>query len=339
MCNLSGLTNLILFSFLFGSISVSAQDPSTFKPLSGTLVVVNKLADSVSFIDIGSRNIIAHRATGKGPHELAMSADGKTAVVTDYVGGNSLSVFDVQGMTLIKRIDLSQYPRPHGIQFLANQTQVAVSSEGSDSVVIVDIKQGAVIRAITTGQAGSHMVAMPASTKTLYTSNMYDHSVSQIDIVSGQVIRQWAMHKIPEAIAVDQAGTQLWVGSNHSGFVSLYDIASHREIAQFSGFEFPYRIVLSQDEKLAVIPDYQADTLDVIDVQTRKRLNKIQFAADTGPKGVIFHPAGQRLFQSAYMLDKVLVVDVETGRVLYTLPTGDGPDGIGYSALALLSAQ
>ena len=160
------------------------------KNLEGTVVVVNKGDNTVSFIDVASRKIKFTRATGKGPHELALSNDGTWAVVTDYVGGNSLTIFDVKKATKVRTIDLSTYPRPHGVLFLKDQRRVAVTSEASDSVVIVDIHSGQIEKVISTGQKGSHMVALPASSERLYSANMGSNSVSELDIQSGKLLRK-----------------------------------------------------------------------------------------------------------------------------------------------------
>ncbi len=127
------------------------------KNLEGTVVVVNKGDNTINFIDIASRKIKFTRATGKGPHEMALSNDGQWAVVTDYVGGNSLTIFDVKEAKKVRTISLSTYPRPHGVLFLKDQRRVAVSSEASDSVVIVDVHSGQIEKAISTEQKGSHI--------------------------------------------------------------------------------------------------------------------------------------------------------------------------------------
>ena len=89
-----------LLNKTFGYISLLVVlmtfDLANAEPISGTLVVVNKKADTVNFIDIASRTIKYTLPTGKGPHEVAITNDGKWAVVTNYDDGNSLTVFDVQ---------------------------------------------------------------------------------------------------------------------------------------------------------------------------------------------------------------------------------------------------
>ena len=323
------LTTAVVALFVLFLLPAFAES----KDLQGTVIVVNKKGDTISFIDVASRQIKFTRATGKGPHELALTDDGLWAVVTDYVGGNSLSVFDVKQAKKVRTIDLSEYPRPHGVLFLNDQRRVAVSSEGSDSVVIADIHAGIIEKAIATEQKGSHMVALPASSKRVYTTNMGSHTVSEMAIQSGKLLRKLATPKVPEAITVNKSGTELWVGSNEDGLVTLYDLVSGKQIEQWQGFSFPYRILLTQDEHYAVIPDYSNNTLDILDRVNQKRLHQLKFDKGTTPKGVYFHPDDRTLFMSAYGKNKIFAIDILSGKVLFELPTGDGPDGVAFTPI------
>lgn len=307
--------------------------PSVFANETGTLVVVNKNADTVSFIDLKRKKIVATRKTEKGPHEVAISKNGKWAVVTNYAGGNSLTVFDVPSASVVRTINLSRYSRPHGILFLADQERVVVSSEGSDSVVVVNVATGKIDSVIGTGQKGSHMVALPSSSKYVYTTNMGSDTVSEMEIETGKLLRKLPTEEVPEAITVNAKGTELWVGSNKEGLLTVYDVKTNEKIAQWSDYSFPYRILLNDNQQFAVIPDFRNDTLDVVNVVNKKRLKRITFDARTTPNGVIFSPDQKVLFMSGYGADKVFAIAIPSGEVLYHLPTGDGPDGIGYSAL------
>ena len=327
--NIIKFATAIFWLLSLHTLTAFAQD----KNLGGTVIVVNKGDNTVSFIDVTSKKIKFTRATGKGPHELALTNDGLWAVVTDYVGGNSLSVFDVKKVNKVRTIDLSSYPKPHGVLFLSDQRRVAVSSEGSDSVVIVDIHSGQIEKVINTEQKGSHMVALPASSERVYTTNMGSHSVSEMDIQSGKLLRTLATHNVPEAITINKSGTELWVGSNEDGFVTLYNLANGKQINQWKGFSFPYRILLTRDEHYAIIPDYRNDTLDIFDRVNQKRLHQIKFERGTTPKGVYFHPDDRTLFMSAYGKNKIIVIDILSGKVLFELPTGGGPDGIAFSPM------
>lgn len=302
--------------------------------LSGTLIVVNKKADTVNFIDLQTRKIKFTRKTGKGPHEVAINDDTSTAVVTNYNGGDSLTVFDIAAAKATSTISLSSYPYPHGVLYLQGTSHVAVSAEGADAVVIVDIASGKIEKAINTQQKGSHMVALPKSAERVYTTNMRDNTVSELDIKTGTLVRTITTSATPEAITVNKAGTELWVGSNEKGLVTVFDLLTGKAVKQWQGFQFPYRILLTRDEHYAVIPDYKNNTLDIIDVKSKTRIQQLKFD-HLGPKGVAFHPNDRTLFLSAYSQNKVLAIDIPSGKVLFELATGDGPDGIGYSSIEL----
>lgn len=304
-------------------------------PSSGTLLVVNKKGDNLSFIDIASKSLLKNVATGQGPHELAITKDGKWAVTTDYVGGNSLTVFDVAKAKAVRTISLKDYPRPHGILFFKDQQHVAVSSEGSNSVVIANIHSGEVVSAIDTTQNGSHMVAMPGASDTIFTTNMADASVSVLSAADAKLIKLIPMPETPEAITVNKAGTELWVGSNHQGLVSIFDSATNEMLKQWQGYTFPYRILLSEDQKYAVVPDFRQSTIDIFDAVKKQKLQRIKLSADDGPKGVFFAPDDRTLFVSLYNKDKVLAISIPSGQILFSLPTGAGPDGVGYSPFVL----
>ena len=67
---------------VFAIGAAAAAEPAT--RLTGTLVVLNKAEASASLIDCATGRELAKLPTGQGPHEVAISPDGKTAVVGDY---------------------------------------------------------------------------------------------------------------------------------------------------------------------------------------------------------------------------------------------------------------
>src|SRR5687768_2880708 len=108
--------NRLFLSALAAASTATAQVPG----LTGTLVVTNKSPSTATIIDVASGRTLATIATGNGPHEIALSSDGRFAVVTDYSGqpGRTLTVIDVLAMRVMRTIDLGNYTSPHGIAFL-----------------------------------------------------------------------------------------------------------------------------------------------------------------------------------------------------------------------------
>ncbi|PCJ28007.1 MAG: hypothetical protein COA96_02265 [SAR86 cluster bacterium] len=309
----------------------AAQSPGDLK---GTLIVLNKNGHNASFIDLGSGEMLATLPTGQGPHELIVTDDGRWAIGTDYAGGNSLTVFDVENLEVEKTINLDKYPRPHGILFLPGQEEVIVTSELSSSLVIVNFRTGEVVRTIDTNQNGSHMVAVSEDGRVAYTSNGNSNSVSVIDIPGGQFIKAIDVPKRPEAISTNKSGSEIWVGSNDESVVSIISPQDESVIAQWSGFEWPYRILLTDDERYAIMPDLGNGKLRFFDVVSRTELGSIDLR-QASPQGVTLYSDDRTLFLSLSAENKVLVIDIESREVLGEYLTGEAPDGIAYSPLVL----
>jgi len=312
----------------FASLS-TAQQPAG---LEGTLVVLNKNGHDASFIDLASGDIVATLPTGRGPHELVITSDGRWAVSTDYSGGDSLTVFDVRNLRVVRTIDLEDYPRPHGILLLPGEQEVIVTSEASRNLVVVNFHRGEIVSSLSTEQRGSHMVALSADGGRAYTSNGGSDSVSVIDVGGGGFQQAITVPDRPEAITTNKAGTEIWVGSNDEQVVTVLDADSEAVIARWTGFEWPYRILLTDDERYAIIPDLGRQEIRFFEVGSRTELGRIDLAG-AQPQGVTLYPDDRTLFLSLSGRDRVLVIDIETREILGEYRTGSAPDGIGYSSL------
>src|SRR5207248_5702986 len=148
-----------------GSVA-AAQGPA--------LVVLNKAEASASIISLADGRTIATMPVGDGPHEIAISPDGQWAVAANYGGrtpGNSLTVLDLRNRRAVRTIDLGSYARPHGIAWLPDGKHVVVTSEQARAVVVVDVPNGRVERAIDTGQPG-HLLTLAKDGRHLWTANI-----------------------------------------------------------------------------------------------------------------------------------------------------------------------
>ena len=151
----------------------------------GTLLVLNKADNTVSLLDLTTKKSVATIPTGEDPHEVAVSPNGKIAIVCNYgaspTPGNTLTVIDVAARKSLRTIDLGKYVRPHGIAWLRG-SDVAVTTEGAKTLLIVDVEAGKVTAAIDTDQFGSHMVALAPAHDRAFVANIDSGSVSVIDL-------------------------------------------------------------------------------------------------------------------------------------------------------------
>ena len=315
---------------LVAALPAAAQVPG----LTGTVIVTNKGPGSATIVDVASGRALASLPTGNGPHEIVISSDGRTAVVTDYgtgpAPGSTLTVIDVPGLRVTRTISLAPYQRPHGSVFLPGDTTVAVTSEQSQIVVVVDVRRGEVVQGAPTAKAGSHMVGVAADGVRAWTGDIGSNTVTELDLRAGRALRSITVPQQPEAINVTPDGAEVWVGSNATGRVSVVDTRSGAVSTAAEGFSWPYRVLFSPDARTVYLPDYRGEVLRFVDRASRRELGRLALPG-AGPQGITVTPDGRHLLLSLSAQGRVAIIDAASRTVLGHLGVGDTPDGVVYT--------
>lgn len=322
-------------------------------PLAGdTLLVANKSDATLSFVDVESGEVVATVPTGAGPHEVAVSPDGKTAVVADYGGqtpGHTLTVVDVPNAKVLRTIDLGEHKRPHGIVFLPGGERLVVTVEEAHAVIVVNVGSGEIETEIETGQDISHMVALDGSGKRAYIANIGSGSMTAVDLETGKNLGTVKTGDGAEGIAVTPDGSQVWVTNRAADTVTLVDPKTLEVVATLETEGFPIRAEVTPDGKTVLVTNARASVLTVIDVGERKVVKRVpiqiavgsvedrlfgdRFGDSSVPIGIEIAPDGRRAYIAHANADKIQVLDLETWKTVTTLTAGREPDGMGYSKL------
>ena len=305
--------------------------------VTGTVVVLNKGTASADFIDVASGRIVGTARTSEGPHELVVSPDGRTAVGTDYggggAGGSSLSVFDVATAQRVRTIELGRFTRPHGIAYLPEGDRVAVTSETTGTVIVVEVASGVIVEVLSTGANGSHMLGLTADGLTIWTGDIGSNTVTELNRSSGGKVRSFAAPAQPEAVNVAPDGSRVFAGSNATGRVTAWDTTTGEASTVGEGFGWPYRVFLTPGVEQIIIPDLRGEVLRFFDGADYTELGSIPFPGD-GPQGLVLHPDGRHLFLALSASNRIAIVDIYERTVAgYLRVSGAGPDGIGFSSI------
>ena len=185
---------------------------------------------------------------GTGPHEAAISLDGKWGVATVYgaqVPGNQLAIIDLTTKAVARTIDLGEYTRPHDVEFVPGApTKVLVTSEATKRILRVDIASGAIESTIPTNAEGSHMLGITGDAQRVHRQCQVGKCL-RLDLAQGTFVRQVAVAPVTEGIAVTPDGRQVWVGSNELGTVTVLDASTGTVSATIPGFQV-LRLVQSE---------------------------------------------------------------------------------------------
>ncbi len=314
-----------------------------------TLLVARKTDNAVDFMDPGSGLRLASVPTGNGPHEISVSPDGMRAVVSNYgtreQPGSTVSIIDLEQPQEIRRIDLAPHTRPHGLAWYAPD-RIAVTTEGSRHLLILDPAGGRIIDKIETAQETSHMVVVSADARRAYVTNIGAGTTTAIDLVDRRKLEDIATGAGSEALALTPDGHELWVAARTDGHVAVVDTATLAVKARLPLPGIPIRIGMTPDGRTALVTCAGAAEIVAFDVETRveRRRAKVTVPLAPGarerpfarmtqgsvlPVGLLVARDGRSAYVAATMGDRVVQFDSRTLEFLRTLDVGGEPDGLG----------
>ena len=323
------------------------------KSSGGVLIVANKSDNTVNIIDRLNGDILATVETGLEPHEVEVTPDGKFAVVANYGNrefpGNTLSVISIELAENQKTIDLGENTRPHGMVFLKDSYHLLVTTEGNQTLLLVDIETGEVLKTIPTEQEISHMVAARNDPATAFVSSIRTGNMTVIDLESDQIITHVYSGRGAEGIAVSPDEKEVWVTNRSDNTLTVFDTQSFEVIETIPCGEFPIRTKFSPDGKLFLVSNARSGEIAVFDAEEKNLAANIslkielsddpegryfaaEFEGSSIPIGLVV-PDNESAYVANTNADVVTVIDLKNFEVIDHFKTGKQPDGIAYSPL------
>jgi YVTN family beta-propeller protein len=309
------------------------------------LVVLNKSDHEAVLIDPATLATIARIPTGHGPHEVAVSPDGRTAYVANYGmvavfregqrqdhPGNTISVIDLDRRVVRDTFDLGAYTKPHGLWVSHDGELLWATCEGSQSVLELDAASGSIRKVWKTGQDISHMLVPTPDEKKLYVSNIRSGSVTVIERATDRV-HSFSTGEGAEGIDVTPDGREVWVTNRGAHTVSVISTADDSIVTQFeSGGQMPIRVKFTPGGKEAWISNARSNTVTIFDTHARKQLATIEVGAV--PIGIQMTPDGQRAFIANTNDDQITVLSIPGRKVERAFGPGNEPDGMAWVSQA-----
>lgn len=322
---------------IFASVILMAGSAVRAQAVKPVLVALNKADATLAIFDPVSMKQTGKVATGFSPHEVVLSADGKTAYVSNYGDGpnpgNSISVIDVAAAKELRRFDTSPLIRPHGLLMLGGK--LYFTSETNRIIARYDPAANKIDWMMGTGQNGSHMIVGTADQKNFYTTNIGSDSVTAFHFQNPPPANSQIIHiplsPQPEAIDLSPDGKEVWAGLNVDGGIDIVDTATNKQKEKVDTKGRPYRVKFTPDGRRVLCSIPAAKDLVLIDAVTRKEIKRLKL--DTTPIGVAISADGKWAFVTANEPDTVLKIDLEKMEIAGRAEPGKGPDGVAVAGI------
>ena len=209
------------------------------------LYVANEDTAQISVVDAASGNITATVKIGEEPEGVTIRPDGKIVYVTSE-GDGAVFAIDTATSKMVKRIPVG--PRPRSVGFLPDGSRAYVSLENDGAIAVIDSQQHRFLRRIQLEGKGNTPKPRPMG------------------------------------IAVDRAGSTVFVTAGSFGHLFLIDPKTSAATGSFEVGQRPWGVALLPDGKTAYTANGPSNDVSVIDLTTKTVVKKI--AAGQRPWGV-----------------------------------------------------
>ena len=198
-------------------------------------------------------------------------------------------------------------------------------SHGSQ-VNVLNKKTGDSI-AVIENTTGVHGIAFDVANKKGFTSNGRLNTVTVFDMNTNKVLAQIPAGQNPDAIFYESFSKNIITCNGRGKNISFIDPVQDKMIDSIDVGGKPETAVSDGMGKVYVNIEDKNEIVE-IDVKTKRVMAHWSLSPAEGPTGLAFDKTSKRLFAGC---DKLLVVlDATNGRIVNTLPIGDGCDGVAF---------
>jgi len=330
---------LIVLAVAAVSVISAAPDPNNPTGTSG-LIMIDKRGGYVRFFDPSTLKEISSLRTEAPPHELAISADHKTAYVPLYGDGvygnnpnpgNKIIVIDLPARKISGTIDVSPYLAPHGLQ-VDNNGLLYASCDTSRKLLVIDPKSGKIQAAIDTEGTGHWSAVLPDGSKA-YVANKDDRTfVSVIDLKARKMVGRVPMPKGTQGITASPDGKRVIAIDFIDPKFYVVDTTSDKiidTVAVEKNTIGPFRARYSPDGGTLITVNHMNALANVFDA---RNLHAPQKTLTVGQQafGIAYSADGKTALVSNHGDGTISVIDLTKNQVSKTFTAGTGIETLAY---------
>lgn len=347
-----------------GAAGIAAKD---------SLLVVSAKENALIVQDPTTGERSAFFRVGASPTSVAVSPDGRTAVVTnrgERISGTTICVVDLHATNLVRTIPLEvqtkdpdrsvasrAYHRPSGVTFLPGGRRVLVTCAIEGALLMVDLVEARVIGHVELEAEGSEDVVVDHDGAFAYVANRASGTVSVIELGRMRLVRNIDAGGGPSGMALHPLADEIWVANADTNSISIIDLETRNERMEFACGAMPVDVCFTPDGAHALVTNMQEGNVSVFDAETLRTEQLIELdrvsedQAKTRPVGmpgrfglsplptrVLAHPGGGLAWVSTRRDDRLYVVDTSTWAVVASQDAPHAPDDLGWSRVSTAPA-
>ena len=197
-------------------------------------------------------------------------------------------------------------------------------------VNVIDLKADQTIATIPDTK-GVHGIAIANDLNKAFISNGKDNSITVINLKTFELIEKVKINGInPDAILYDKFSAKVFVYNGKSKDATVLD-ANTNQVIKTIAFGGKPEFSVTNDKGLVYVNIEDKNEIKTINTATLEVINTWNIAPGDEPSGLAIDTETNRLF-SVCGNKLMIVVDASNGKIVKTLPIGDGCDGVTFDA-------
>jgi YVTN family beta-propeller protein len=264
---------------------------------------------------------------GDAPRRVAITPDGKKAVVTNVLSNNA-TIVDLTACSVEALLPIGD--RVQDLAITSDSRWAVVCGFNSNSVKILDLAADSVVSDVPTNLRPG-VISISPDDAYAYAGNIQGNTVSVIkldssasfmaaDIPCGEIGVVWAAYGVSSDVKVSPTGEYVLVATSFDDVVKVIDTGTTAVVASFAVGDFPLQIAFDATGEYAIVTNYMASSYSVIHVRgdSSSVVGTFPAGSNTYPMRLAYNPIADQIGIGLYSGLQVLNVDPQSGALDHT---------------------
>jgi DNA-binding beta-propeller fold protein YncE len=309
--------------------------------LAQSLLVANQGDSTLSVIDpISARQtaVVSENIAGVHGHEIAASADGRTAFMPIYgstgvgkpgIDGHEMLIIDLPTRKIVGDIDFGHAVRPHLPVLDPASGLLYITTELDKSVTIVDPRTRKIVGSVPTGQEQSHMLVLSHDGHRGYTANVGPGTVSVLDLVARKTLAVIPVSGTVQRISISNDDKLVFTSDQTKPQLAVIDTATDQVKAWVPLPGTGYGSAPTPDGHFLLVAIPSTNQVAVVDLASMQVIRRIDVPA--APQEILIRPDGAVAYVSCNASGKIAAIDLKQWNVETLIAAGKGADGLAWA--------
>jgi len=288
--------------------------------------VPNTESNTVDVIDPATYKVIGHFRVGRLPQHVTPSWDLKTLWVLNDKG-NSLTRIDPETG---KPRGAVRVRDPYNMYYTPDGKYAIVVAEQRERLEFYDPKTWKLAHQLWVQCKGVDHMDFSADGRYLIASCEFGEEVIKVDVAEQKLVGRLHVEPagMPQDVKTSPDGKVFYVADMHANGVHLIDGDNLKQIGFLPTGKGAHGLYVSRDSRVLYVSNREEGSISLIDLATRKVVNKWVFPNGGSPDMGGVSADGKVLWLSGRYNSEVYAIDTANGHLLARIPVGHGPHGL-----------